>query len=73
MQVEKVRENILPLLNDDSSREELKEMEKQKSEIDAEVKKIVGREQWCALGFMSFQTAYLVNKYPSVPRVNEAV
>lgn len=58
-QVARVMENILPLLNE-PRREELEEMEKQKAEIDGEAEKIVRRELWSGLGFMSFQTAYLM-------------
>lgn len=58
-QVARVMENVLPLLKN-PRREELEEMEKQKAEIDAEAEKIVRREIWGGLGFMSFQTAYLM-------------
>eukprot|EP00253_Pinus_taeda_P033290 PITA_33290 len=57
-QVTRIMETVLPLFN--PLREEREEMEKQKADIDWEAKKIVRRELWGGLGFMSLQTAYLM-------------
>ncbi|CAA0841394.1 Calcium uniporter protein 2- mitochondrial [Striga hermonthica] len=42
---------------DDSRMQEIRELEKKKSEIDSKAKSLVQRELWCGLGFLIVQTA----------------
>ncbi|GER35717.1 hypothetical protein STAS_12009 [Striga asiatica] len=64
-QVVKAIQGLIPVTTpphtmDDPSMQELRELEKRKSEIDIKAKSLVQRELWCGLGYLIVQTAVLM-------------